>query len=102
MAAPAAEALLAEAAGATAGLFLLLLQRRVARKILRGLWKGLRSEGNRIGILRLTRPMVMVMTSSLDSGSRINEFGSGHFKIKTLSIHPFKIWICDADPNRDL
>ena len=56
MATPAAEALLAEAAGATAGLFLLLLRRRVARKILRGLWKGLRSEGNTIaiGIVRLT------------------------------------------------
>ena len=69
MAPPGAEeALLAEAAGATAGLFLLLLQRRVARKILRGLWKGLRSEGNTIGIVCITRATaVKGMTSSLDS-----------------------------------
>ena len=52
---PAAEARLAEAAGATAGRFLRLLQRRVARRILRGLWKGLSSDGNTIGIVRLTR-----------------------------------------------
>ena len=63
------EALLAEAAGATAGLFLLLLRRRVARRILRGLWKGLSSEGNTIGIVCLTRLTVEWRASSLDSES---------------------------------
>ena len=68
-AAAAEEALLAEAAGATAGLFLLLLRRRVARRILRGLWKGLSSEGNTIGIVCLTRLTVEWRASSLDSES---------------------------------
>ena len=68
-AATAEEALLAEAAGATAGLFLLLLRRRVARRILRGLWKGLSSEGNTIGIVCLTRLTVEWRASSLDSES---------------------------------
>ena len=69
----ACEALLAKAAGATAGLFLRLLRRRVARRILRGLWKGLSSEGNTIGIVRLTHqtPGIAVgwVTLSLDSES---------------------------------
>ena len=104
-AAAAEEALLAEAAGATAGLFLLLLRRRVARRILRGLWKGLSSEGNTIGIVCLTRLTVEWRASSLDSESdkwvRARQSPISLFEVLTKifsSRHRWKTGISTASP----